>query len=258
VMTFEVAEATPQSDSSLAIVPPGMISNEAELLNAVRYFIGVHSEGGRTTPREIARYLGTLKGGGGCATAIEVMRARFHKLRNLIEAFPKLFELHEPSRPSIEGGPEYEISLAAGSQPPQILTSRSPSPLQSPLPLLNNDWQNDEVIHSTDLLSLMLPKMVASAKIPESVEVVLDILGLSQFDAIFKEHEFLPNDLFLVTDGKFLYQNICLILCEFSNGLKIDDFFFCIYLNPSLFLSLSLFFFTTFSFTFFFFFSALC
>ncbi len=37
--------------------------------------------------------------------------------------------------------------------------------------------------------------------LPESVDGILETLGLGRYHACFKEHEFLPHDLFLATDG---------------------------------------------------------
>lgn len=38
-------------------------------------------------------------------------------------------------------------------------------------------------------------------EMPETVEGVLELLGLARWLGFFKEHEFLPQDLFLATDG---------------------------------------------------------
>jgi len=147
------------------------VTNEAQLVAAVKGFVGQHSDG-RSSPREIARFLGTLQGAGG-GTAIEVMRSRYHKLRNLLEAHPGTFALHDSAGSEADVS-EYEVSLATAA------ASRNAP--------------------STDLLSLMLPPV--TGPLFESVESVLESLGLVRYNHIFVEHEFVPHDLFLCTDGE--------------------------------------------------------
>jgi hypothetical protein len=148
------------------------VTNEAQLVAAVKGFVGQHGPGGRTSPREIARFLGTLPGAPGSGgTALDVMRARYHKLRNLLEANPKAFALHDSKGGTADAdGADYDVSLA----------SSSPS--------------------STDLLSLMLPPV--TGPVPASVEAVLEQLGLGRYTNTFAEHEFLTHDFFLCTDGE--------------------------------------------------------
>jgi len=48
------------------------IRNEAQLVSAVKSFIESSSLEGKTTPRELVRYLGNLPGSGDHSTALDV------------------------------------------------------------------------------------------------------------------------------------------------------------------------------------------
>jgi hypothetical protein len=52
---------------------------------------------------------------------------------------------------------------------------------------------------ASDLLAQLTPKL--SCPLPDSVASVLEALGLERYAHIFTDHQFLPNDLFLATDG---------------------------------------------------------
>lgn len=159
------------------------------------------------SPREIARFLGTLRGGGGYKNAIEVMRARFLKLRNLLDAHPEEFVLHPVSQMTssmssnndnnsngVDSSSDYEVSLVLvggiGTGNDTTLQMKEQQQHRSSFGNRNN---GDTKESSVSLLDEILPNLLPGMRgtLPPTIGSLLDQLGLTRkYESNFTKEEF--------------------------------------------------------------------